>query len=192
MAVRAAQLGDLFLLLLPAEQRQATTPTWQTMWQACYGGRYTQPLHVSLQRFRCADPAQLTALLETLPVATTAIDPIALTGIGLQPLLSHFRQNTILKCRLQPNTALHALADLMRVQLTQQNLIPDFPWYPDLVTVLEGIAPLPAREIMLDAPQPLFVGSQLLLSRVVARNHYLPLGQWQFVNQTTNRGENQR
>ncbi len=183
MVVRAAQPGDLFILLTPDEQTQATAPSWQKEWQARYGGRCTQPLHVSIQRFACAEPAQLAAFMDALQVATLSTKPIALTGIALQPLRSRFRQHTILKCRLQPNRALHALADLMRGQLTQHRLIPDFPWYPDLVTVLEDIDTMPEGETRLRAPQPRLIGSQLLLSRVIAQNIYLPLRQWRLLNE---------
>lgn len=179
MTVSAAQPGDLFILLTPTAQAQTITPTWQKTWQARYGGQCTQPLHASLQRFSCTDPAQLTMLVDALQRTTVSIKAIPLVGIALQPLLSGFRQNTILKCRLQHHTALSTLATTIREQLTQHDLIPDFPWYPELVTVLEDIDPLPADEIRLHAPQPLFMGSQLVLSRVVARNTYTQLWQWQ-------------
>jgi len=182
MTLRAAQPGDLFLLLLPTADPQATPPIWQTEWQARYGGNCTQPLHVSIQRFTCTDPAQLPALADALQMATTAHKAIPVAGIALQPLLSGFRQNLILKCRLQQNAALHALSDLTRAQLTQQNLIPDFPWYPDLITVLEDIDPIPVGQILLPTPQPLFIGNELLLSRVIARNTYLPIRQWQLLD----------
>jgi hypothetical protein len=97
----------------------------------------------------------------------------------LQPLFSNFHQTYILKCRLQPNEALTSLAAIISQQLQQHNLAPDFPWQPALVTVLEDIDRAATDEILLPSPAPLFVGSTLLLSRVAARNEYLPLWQWQ-------------
>jgi len=179
MVIRSAQPGDIFILLLPEEKTQPVAFPWQRRLQAQYGGQCTQPLHVSLQRFTCADPSYLTAFKNTLQAAISRVKPLSLEGIALQPLFSNFRQNYILKCRLQQNEAINSLAAMISQQLQQHNLTPDFPWCPELVTVLEDIDRTATDEILLHSPETLFVGSTLLLSRVVARNEYLPLWQWQ-------------
>lgn len=181
---RPAAPGDIFVLLTPASTLIEEND-WQCALQAKYGGSVPQPLHVSLQRFICPDPAQLAAFLDGLQAITSTLLPIPIEGCELQPLYSAFRQNTILKCRILVHEPLCALEDLVLHQMKAHHLEPDFHWHSALITVMEGIENAPAEPtIILPNLLRLFIGQQILISRIVAPGQYQSLRQWQLQQPT--------
>lgn len=182
---RPAVPGDIFILLTPASEPSAGDPEWPNTVQQSYGGEHTKPLHVSLQRFICPDPAQLTAFLDGLQAATVTLRPIPVEGMALQPLYSAFRQQMILKCRILVSDPLRNLADIILHQMQAHHLEAILPWYSELVTLLEGIERVPTEQrIILPNAMLLFVGHQILISRIVAPGQYHTLRQWQFQHTT--------
>lgn len=176
---RAAAPGDIFVLLMPDDNTGAT-PAWQCALQEQYGGRITAPLHVTLQRFTCSDLKKVEMLQERLQPAIATFLPISVMGSDMTPLYSNFRHNHILKCRLQRNDSLQALTEEVANQLRALALTAHYPssWSGELVTVLEGIEPPPTDFVIpLSAPTQFFVGTQLLISRVVGPDHYEQLYQ---------------
>lgn len=178
--MRAATTGDFFVLLLPTAPLTSAEIAWQTHWQQIHGGSRTDPLHVSLQRFTCADEAQLTAVVNALQRATAQLTPVRIVGVDLRSFYSAFRGKEILKCRAERTEPLQRLDALVRGTLLQNGLIPQYQEPVELITVLEGITeghvPTPQP---LPFPQPLFVGSRLVVSRVIGQEEYALIRTWE-------------
>ncbi|MEZ4621001.1 MAG: hypothetical protein R2867_36625 [Caldilineaceae bacterium] len=177
--MRSAQSGDIFVLLTPSPTLSSSDFPWQLAWQARYGGTITDPLHVSLQRFICPDEEQLGEVIRALQAATTRCTPLPLVGVDVRPLYSAFREKYILKCRTERTSALQSLDDLINTLLETHGLTPHYRKLAVLITVLEAIAkPVSMSPQPLPMPQPLFIGCQLVVSRVTGQERYDMIAQW--------------
>ncbi len=181
--MRAAQTDDIFVLLTPSAPLTNAEIAWQNQWQRIHGGIRTDPLHVSLQRFVCADEAQLTAVVNALQTATAQLAPVQIEGVDLRSFHSAFRGKEILKCRAERTEALQRLDAIVRRTVLQNGLRPDYQEPVELITVLEGITEaLIATPQPLPSPQPLFVGSRLVVSRVVGQEEYELIRAWELID----------
>lgn len=177
--MRTAKVGDIFVLLTPPHELTEADFPWQLTWQATFGGRCTNPLHVSLQRFICPEEEALHLLIDALQSATMSLKPLHLTGVDLRPLYSSFRETYILKCRVRRDAPLEALDLVTRQTVLANGQQPHYRYLAVLVTVLEGIgkpqslAPEPFAQ-----PVPLFFGSRMVVSRVIGQESYQVIAEW--------------
>ncbi len=178
--MRAAQIDDIFVLLTPSTPLTSAETAWQNQWQKIHGGSRTDPLHVSLQRFVCADQAQLAAVVNALQTATAQLAPVPIVGVDLRSFYSAFRGKEILKCRAERTKPLQILDTIVRRTVLQNGLTPHYQEPVELITVLEGnteaLMPTPQP---LPFPQPLFVGSRLVVSQVVGQEEYRLIAEWE-------------
>ncbi len=177
--MRKAQRDDLFVLLTPAASVTSADLTWQQQWQATYGGHCTDPLHVSLQRFVCPPAAPLHALIEALQRATAKFAPLSLVGVDLRPLYSAYRDNYVLKCRVQRSAVLEALNSTVRQTILAHQIRPHYNRLAVLVTVLEDIgSPASLAPHPLPVPLSLCTAARLLVSRVTGQEEYEHIASW--------------
>jgi hypothetical protein len=182
-ALRAATVGDLFILLTPLTEGELP---WQRTLQARFGGICTAPLHVTCRRFVCSDQVLLQTATQALQQQTQHLTPMPVIGLELLPLDSEFRQNQILKCRVQMTAAILALDAIIEQVFLEHNIVPHFASVSNLVTVLEGIEPLPAEAPIAwdECPCQLFVGRQLSISALVASQTFEIQWRWPLTSQT--------
>lgn len=165
--------GDLCLLLVPATPAQTDHPARvQAPLRRRYGGRFTQPLHLTCQRFRCED-AVLEALEAKLGALCHDTAPLPIEARSLIPFFSSFRDEEILKAKIVRGEALDRFAAGINAVLRSERIALHYPWVPELVTLLEGLAAPPEGPV--ECRIPLFLGARLVLSRIEAPDLYTPL-----------------
>ncbi len=172
MTVRAAQAGDICILLVPSRPPSTNVKALLDGLRAEFGGRIVEPLHVTVDRVAAvAIEDVVPAIRECVPRLRRA----AVRGNGLFVLRSEYRGADVLKLDVERDEALDHDIDELRAVLRTAGLT---PMYGDersmTVTALERIerpaAPDPARLGAL--PLDLFVGDTLLMSRIRGVGNY--------------------
>ena len=79
------QLGDIFVLFLPAENEVSSLRQHQLRLQAIFGGHFEAP-HLTCQRFGVADEALVPRLTTQLRGQLASMQPFPLTAAGVQVL----------------------------------------------------------------------------------------------------------
>lgn len=178
-----AEPGNLFILLAPANQLAADEQVWLDALAERFGGHPLDLIHVSCQRFVCSDPNLLRSLQATLRQRTRQLRPIPITGLELLPLYSPFHEAQLLKCRVQINAGLAQLDQLVAWLLQSYAIQPEFPALSDLVTLLAEIDPLPPEQpiVATELPRQLFLGDQLMVSRINQQRDFEILWQWRLM-----------
>jgi hypothetical protein len=170
--IRTAQPGDVFVLLEPNIEEANEVRRRQMELQAALGGRISEPLHLTCQRFEVTDERRFDHVLETLKSTLQELPAFALTANGYIPLFSRFRQTYILKWYVQETPALRHLGALLESTLITARAIPYFRysagWIATLITALEGLPDLPDdhRLSRNDFPFHLFTARHVLVTRL--------------------------
>ena len=170
----SAKPGDICVLLTPLSEETDYIWNWQSNLQTSYGGMCTDPVHITCQRFDYQTQEQLIQVTQGLQAFLDSTDPMEVIGIELSPLFSPFHKAHILKCKIRITPEIENLGVSINRILQEANVHSHFPWtVPDMVTVLEDITPLRnGIEPALCLPYRLFTGCCLILSRIIAVNHY--------------------
>lgn len=165
MTARAAETGDICILLVPSRPPSTSVNALVRGLQGAFGGRIVEPLHVTVDRVAAVDTEVLvSAVRECVPRLRRA----AIRGNDLFVLRSEYRGADVLKLEVAGDDALDHNIDELRGALRDAGLR---AMYGDersmTVTALERIdrsAPLDAAAWGL--PIDLFVGDTVLLSRI--------------------------
>jgi hypothetical protein len=171
VTVRAAQSGDICLLLVPSRPPSPNVKALLDGLKDEFGGRIIEPLHVTIDRVAAADTDDLVrAVRECVPRLRKA----AVRGRGLFVLRSEYRGADVLKLEVEGDEALDHDVDELRAALRQAGL---HPMYGDersmTVTALERIERSAAPNVTaVELPIDLFVGDTLLVSRIRGVGNY--------------------
>lgn len=165
MTIRAAETGDICLLLVSTRPLSSDVNALLTRFQRAFGGRIVAPLHVTVDRVAAVDTELLaSSVRECVPRLRRA----RIRGNAPFVLRSEYRGVDVLKLDVARDDALDHDIDELRRALRRAGLR---PMYGDdhsmTVTALERIE----RPAALDAvawavPIDLFVGDTLLVSRI--------------------------
>ena len=171
MTTRAAQAGDVCILLVPSRPASSEVSAFLEGLRREFGGRVIDPLHVTIDRVAAVESnAVVRAVRESLPRLRRA----AVRGDGLFVLRSEFRGADVLKLDVARDGALDHDIDELRAALQQGGLTPVYGDERSMtVTALERIE----RDARLDAPAAglpadLFVGDRILVSRILGVGRY--------------------
>jgi hypothetical protein len=171
VTVRAAQPGDVCILLVPSRPPSADVQDLLEGLRRDYGGRIVAPLHVTVDRVAAVDAVDIvSAIRECVPRLRMA----AVRGEGLFVLRSAYRGTNVLKLDVGRDSALDHDVDELRLALRKAGLA---PMYGDdrsmSVTALERIERPGAPDTAMAAlPLDLFVGDTLLISRIRSVGSY--------------------
>jgi hypothetical protein len=169
---REAQSGDICILLVPSVEHEKAILDLQRRLRERYGGSLTRPVHITCQRFRC-DLDQLELLQSDLAELCAGMGPIHLAMDRASPFFSDFRKAKLLKARLKADRPLAEFIRKIEAMLAHLGISPHYPWFPNLVTLLEGIDGH-AAGLSFD-PDPPFVAADLWLSRIHGPGAYQAL-----------------
>jgi hypothetical protein len=169
--VRAAQAGDICLLLVPSRPPSPKVKALLEGLKREFGGRIIEPLHVTVDRVKAADTE---GLVRAVRECTPRLRSAAVRGSGLFVLRSEYRGADVLKLDVDRDEALGHDVDELRTALRQAGLD---PMYGDgrsmTVTALERIDRSAAPNLTaLGLPLDLFVGDMLLVSRIRGVGNY--------------------
>jgi hypothetical protein len=173
---RPAQPGDYYLLLVPEDA--AVTLAWQRPLQQRFGGRCTQPVHISLQRLVCENESRIQQIANVVKTSLLPISSIPINGRFLFPLYSQFRRENILKCEAERPSDLVQFTQAVNQILARLEIKTTFTAASTWITVLEDIDESARGRIFF--PEPLFMATRLLCSQVVGTSRYRDVWQLDF------------
>lgn len=171
MSARAAQAGDVCILLVPSRPPSADVKDLLEGLRRDYGGRIVEPLHVTVDRVVAVDTVDIvSAIRECVPRLRTA----AVRAEGLFVLRSAYRGANVLKVDVGRDSALDHDIDELRAALRNAGLS---PMYGDeramSVTALDRIERPGAPDTAAAGfPRDLFVADTVLISRIRSLGQY--------------------
>jgi hypothetical protein len=163
--VRAAQAGDICILLVPSRPPTANARDLLERLNRDFGGRIVEPLHVTIDRVAAVDTETIVrAIRECVPRLRKA----AVRGEGMFVLRSAYRGTNVLKLDVGRDSALDGDVDELRAALRHAGLTPMYGDESSLsVTALERIErPGAPDTAAAGLPIDLFVGDTVLVSRI--------------------------
>jgi len=169
---RAAQVGDLCVLLVPTHSQSPVIRTQLADLQRQFGGEIVAPLHVTCQRFSATDE-QLEALKPHLSALCERSAPIHVVGKRLEPFYSTFRAQEILKCHLAANSNLTKFISDVKASMSAAGIGAHYEASDSPITLLEGVKI--NRLNVFEFRRKLFIGQRLLLTRIKSPGHYSTL-----------------
>jgi hypothetical protein len=171
MTVRAAEAGDICILLVPSRPPPTNTKDLLERLKRDFGGRIVEPLHLTVDRVAASDTAGVVrAIRECVPRLRRA----AVRGEGLFVLRSAYRGTNVLKVDVGRDSALDHDVDELRAALRQAGLTPMYGDERSMsVTALERIErPGAPDTATADLPLDLFVADTVLVSLIRAVGSY--------------------
>ncbi len=170
--VDAAQPGDICALLVPSYTQAQSLNINLVDLKEKYGGQIAKPIHLTCQRFQ-ADSEQLELLKPKLIHLAARTSALQLQGKQIEPFYSTFREQEILKCRIEATKEIDAFVKALNRELEDVGIEPHFPWVSELVTLLEDIQISRLQNATYD--RHLFLGQRLMLTQIKAPGRYKPL-----------------
>jgi len=170
VTVRAAQAGDVCLLLVPSRPATPEVNAFLEGLRREFGGRIVEPLHVTIDRIGAVDTDDIVpAIRECLPRLRRA----AIRANDMFVLRSEYRGADVLKLDVARDEALDHDIDVLRAALRLARLQ---PMYGDehsmTVTALERIERHASLDAAAGLPTDLFVGDTILVSRILGVGRY--------------------
>jgi hypothetical protein len=168
---RAAQPGDVCLLLVSSRPASAEVKTLLEALRREFGGRIVEPLHVTIDRVAAVDADDIVlSVHECLPRLRRA----TIRGNGLFVLRSEYRGADVLKLDVARDVALEHDIDELRAALRLAGLRPVYGDERSMtVTALERIERGPGLDAAgAGLPADLFVGDTILVSRILSVGRY--------------------
>lgn len=165
MTIRAAETGDICLLLVSSRPLSSDVNALLTRFQRAFGGRIVAPLHVTVDRVAAVDPEVLvSSVRECVPRLRRA----TIRGNASFVLRSEYRGADVLKLDVPRDDALDHDIDELRTALRVAGLSPMYGNDRSMtVTALERIdRPADLDAVPWDSRTELFVGDTLLVSRI--------------------------
>ena len=173
---RPAQPGDYCILLSPADgATYARLRQHQVALQLLYGGKITEPVHLTFQRFVTGSPSRLEALIEQLNKLLTDVEPFPVHVERLVPQFSPLRQFNIMKWQIKKNEHLENVALLVEDAMDKAGLELLYPpgWVSTLVTALEEVRQIKTDELRkVRFPAPLCLFGKVVITRIQGTNKF--------------------
>jgi hypothetical protein len=175
--LRPAQPGDICVLLAPsADETAHVVRPRQRYLQTLFGGRPTEFVHLTCQRFIIQDELMPT-VAQQLRTQTAAVQPLSILATSLVPWNSRNQQLRVLRWSIALTRDLRRMAALIADVLAKTGAAPLYVsgWQPTLITALEGINELTVDPNFLadqSFPFPLFLAEQVVLSKIKAIGEY--------------------
>jgi len=175
--IRPAQSGDICVLLEPnREEEIERLRKRQATLQGLYGGSLIKHVHLTCQRFACADERPVGEFVQRLRQIVTAVEPFALTALSLETRYVLVRETNVLKWRVAVTAELRRFAGLVEEALEGTGIASLYApgFVTCLVTALREVPELGAGELARygELPYPLFDSGKVLLSRILGPNAF--------------------
>jgi hypothetical protein len=175
--IRPAQLGDICVLLEPnREEEIAQLRERQTALQGLYGGSLIKHVHLTCQRFACADERLVREFVQRLRQIVAEVEPFTLTALSLETRYVLIRETNVLKWRVEETAELRRFAGLVEEALEATGIASLYAlgFVACLVTALREVPELGAGELVHydELPYPLFDAGKVILSRILGPNAF--------------------
>lgn len=175
--VRGPQPGDLCVLLEPAVADLPALRQSQFYLQAIFGGRPTQEIHLTCQRFESPDPQTSSDVVQQIQTFCATLKPIPIFGVSLMQWKPRYSLVHMLRWQIRLTAELRDFCAQLTAVLKAAGAKPLYipGRFPSLITALEEIpnAPMdPNRLADSDFPHQLFLGQRVVLSKIVATDVY--------------------
>jgi hypothetical protein len=175
--IRPAQSGDICVLLEPnREEEIAQLRERQTTLQRLYGGSLIKHVHLTCQRFACADERLVQEFVQRLRQIVTEVKPFTLTALSLETRYVQVRETNVLKWRVEETAELRRFAGLVEEALEETGIASLYApgFVTCLVTALREVPELGAGELARhgELPYPLFDAGKVILSRILGPNAF--------------------
>jgi hypothetical protein len=178
---RATQDGDLFILLAPTNEVLPLLRHQKELQSLCYGS-IPSPVHVTVQRFEDQDGACFQKLVDELHAKLCDFQSFPIHAVSFRSLFSSYQQAFLLKWVAEMSEPLHSFSALVEATLHTCGYKSLYQpgWISTWITALEGIdcSRLPVHMDEFEIPSPLFIGSQVIISRINGKNDYTYLDQF--------------
>lgn len=176
--LRTGILGDIFVLVEPAQSETAVLHQKQKFLQSVFGGQLHKRIHLTCQRFELPDDRYLNEVIQQLKAKMERIQPFQLISDSLVHIYAPFWQSHLLRWQIQETEDILYLGELIEDGLRAAGIMPHFPQTssrkPTLVTALEEVSRT-AFEQHLDEiafPQYLFTARHIVLSKIVGQAEF--------------------
>ena len=116
---RAAQPGDIFLLLLPTGEDFARLEQEQDSWKTRYGGQLVRPIHITVQRFSPNKNQIPKDCVNTLRVNLSGMQPFAVDADAIIQFFAPYWQSYVLRWRVKSTPAWSNFRDHVKTVLDQ-------------------------------------------------------------------------
>jgi hypothetical protein len=185
--LRAAQDGDLFILLVSRNEHPNLFQHQHELQSIC-GGSIMVPVHVTAQRFEYQGNTCLQELGYELRYNLLDFPPFPIHAVSYRSVYSPYRQRFILKWIAELSKPLQHFSKLVEKTLhsTGHRSLYQAGWISSWITALEDVenARLPFYLDKVEIPSPLFVGSEVIISRVNGQNDFTYLDRFSLNNNT--------
>jgi hypothetical protein len=175
-ALRAAQSGDLCILLVPGVDRKLLVDHQRKLQEIC-GGQITSPVHVTTQRIEARDYARLEKLTEELRSQLLDFTPFPIDAASFRSIYDPYRKSYILKWIAELSKPLQQFSQAIEhiVYTTGYKSLYTRKWISTWISALEGIddTQLPLYLDEIEIPQPLFIGTEVIISKINGQNEYI-------------------
>jgi hypothetical protein len=174
--VRPAQIGDVCLLLEPAQEEEIRQlQRHQVILQSLFGGISIEKIHLTCQRFVCRD-GLIGELVAGLEDDFRTVAHVAMKATGLETLYVPVRRTSILKWRIEISKSLEDFVATVERRVVATGIQPLYKagFVSSLVAALRGVAKLEKADCdQYDKlPYHLFTGERVSLSRIEGANKF--------------------
>jgi hypothetical protein len=165
------------MLLEPnREEEIAQLRERQTALQGLYGGSLIKHVHLTCQRFACADEGLVREFVQRLRQIVAEVVPFALTALSLETRYVQVRKTNVLKWRVEETAELRRFAGLLEEALEETGIASLYTpgFVACLVTALREVPEPGAGELAryVELPYPLFDVGKVILSRILGPNAF--------------------
>ena len=183
---RPAQAGDICILLVPTDRRQIEhLRHLQAALRRRYGGTPIERVHLTCQRFACADEGQLQGLVRSLADTLAGISPLTCAALSLDTLYVPIMDTNTLRWRIRVTERLCELTATFKRVLHEAGIdslyAPDF--ISSLIAALRDVPDVDRAHLdSADLPCHLFTARQVVLSRILGPDEFEILTTLQFAD----------
>jgi hypothetical protein len=171
LIARAAQPGDICILLAPSGPLSASGAAFLERLHADLGGELVEPLHVTVDRVATEDPA---ALIRSVRDSVGRLRPASIRVARLYFLPSRSRGPEIAKLEVGPDAVLDKDMNELLAALRRRGLPSLYPDRPKpTITTLQRVTRRDSVEAdVAGLPLELFVADLVIVSRIIGVARY--------------------
>lgn len=168
---RPARPGDYCVLLASAGgPAQVRLRHYQEVLQSVYGGRPSEPVHLTCNRFERGPSSRISTFVNVLASNLTHFQTFPIVPQSYLPQFSPFRNINILKWKVYSSDQLLKIHAIIEASIAEAGHVSMYPpgWLSTLVTALEDIKVFTpeTNSVDLTLPHPLFIAGEIIISRV--------------------------
>ena len=168
---RPARPGDYCVLLASADgPGLIRLRRYQEVLQSVYGGRPSEPVHLTCNRFERGASARISTFINTLAARLTHFQNFPVVPQSYLPQFSPSRNINILKWKVSSSDDLVKIHAIIEASIAEAGHVSMYPpgWLSTLVTALEDIKVFTPDKSTIDLtlPHPLFIAGEIIISRV--------------------------